>query len=465
LSATVGNSAVSGANNLNYTLAATVVSGNAALGTITSGTGSLAPSASRSCTVPATSTNLGVNTISLTASDPNSSNLSQTATATLTVYDHSNASLSSSAAQTTQTINFGNVLRGATIPSQSFAIYNLAANTSAAYTANLKLTGFSTGGDPAFSTNLSVFNGLAAGNGNTFTASLNTSKYTTTGINTVTMAASQLADDSGLPGAGGNNNGAVTVTFQGNVGNATADTSNSQTTFGRALTATVPASGSYANLESKTTATSGSGGQGMVGSTATILAGTNSSSSAQTVGMAWRTRAQAEVGSGVISDIVQVSGIALNGSSGQTAPFVLEMSYDSDVLPGTSAADDPLYLAWLDPTTGLWVNAVDGNVGTNSGNYEVGAYPNGDTTLGDWGVNTANQTVWAVVNHDGDFAVVPEPSTLALLGVGALGLVCYGLRRRWVSRTAKPAAFDHDAPAILAFPSQSSTAHAARRAA
>ncbi len=122
--------------------------------------------------------------------------------------------------------------------------------------------------------------------------------------------------------------------------------------------------------------------------------------------------------------------MALNGSSGQTAPFVLQMSYDSDALPGTSAADDPLYLAWLDPLTGLWVNAVNGNVGINSGNYEVGAYPNGDTTLGDWGVNTANQTVWAVVNHDGEFAVVPEPSTMALLMAAAIGLLGWRWRRR-----------------------------------
>ena len=44
------------------------------LGTITSGTGSLAPSASQTCTVAATSANLGINIISFTATDPNSSN-------------------------------------------------------------------------------------------------------------------------------------------------------------------------------------------------------------------------------------------------------------------------------------------------------------------------------------------------------------------------------------------------------
>jgi hypothetical protein len=71
--------------------------------------------------------------------------------------------LSSTATQTSQTINFGNVLRGATIPSQNFTIYNLAANTSAAYTTNLKLTtGFTTTGDGALTTNLAPFNGKRA---------------------------------------------------------------------------------------------------------------------------------------------------------------------------------------------------------------------------------------------------------------------------------------------------------------
>ena len=241
LGMTVSNSPTAG-YNLNYSMAAALTGGTAALGNITPSSGSLAPGASQSCTIPATSTTLGVNTLSFTASDPNSSNLSQSSTATLTVLDHSNASLSSTATQTSQTISFGNVLRGANVPSQNFTIYNLAANTTAALTANLKLTGFSADGDPALSTNLAPFNGLTAAsgsNGETFTATLNTGSFTTSGTAAVTMSASQLADDSGFSGAGNNNNGGITVTLVGNVGNAMADNSNSRSTFGPAWPAVV----------------------------------------------------------------------------------------------------------------------------------------------------------------------------------------------------------------------------------
>ena len=60
----------------------------------------------------------------------------------------------------------------------------------------------------------------------------------------------------------------------------------------------------------------------------------------------------------------------------------------------------------------------------------------------------------------------PEPSSLALVAAAAaVGLLSYALRRR-ATRTAKPAILDqHDAPAILSFPSQPSPAQAARRAA
>ena len=93
LGTTVSNSGAFDADNLNYTLSAVVQSGSATLGTITSGTGSLAPSSSQSCTVTVTSTNVGNNTISITASDPNASNSPQTTTGTLTVLGHSNPAL------------------------------------------------------------------------------------------------------------------------------------------------------------------------------------------------------------------------------------------------------------------------------------------------------------------------------------------------------------------------------------
>ena len=240
----------------------------------------------------------------------------------------------------------------------------------------MKLAGFTTSGDTALATNLTTFNGLTAGSGTTCTASLNTTNYTTTGAAAITMSASQVADDSTFAGAGNNNNGALTITLQGNVGNAIADASNSQFTFGSPLTAPVAPNASYTNLESTAMAITGGGGCNLIGSTTTILGGTNNSGSAQTVSMAWRTQTQAErTRPFLLSDIVNVSGMALNGISGQTDPFVLQMNYDSNLLPGDEAvmaSHEMIYLGWLNPTTGQWENAIDGNFGTNVGSFRLG---------------------------------------------------------------------------------------------
>ena len=211
------------------------------------------------------------------------------ASASITVMDHANASFSATAAQTTATLNFGGLLIGAATSPQQFTIYNVTQNTTPALTANLKLTGFSTAGDNNLSTNLAPFGNLSAGSGNTFSAAIDTSQMSSSGQKSVTMDATQLLDDSSLPGAGGNNNGTLTLVLAGTVGAAAADNSNSRSTFGPPLSAALPQGGSYAGLKSQAVTTSGSGGGGpLMGSSATILGGT--ASAAANVQMSWRHR-------------------------------------------------------------------------------------------------------------------------------------------------------------------------------
>jgi probable HAF family extracellular repeat protein len=62
-------------------------------------------------------------------------------------------------------------------------------------------------------------------------------------------------------------------------------------------------------------------------------------------------------------------------------------------------------LGWSDG--GNWVLAVDGNSG-GTPTFVAGAWNSG-YTLGYHGVDTATNTVWAVVNHSNDFSVIGVP--------------------------------------------------------
>jgi hypothetical protein len=243
------------------------------------------------------------------------------------------------------------------------------------------------------------------------------------------------------------------ITVTANVGSALAADSGQQNrsafVAANQLNAPVAANGSYAGLSSQTTRNIASGGK-VLGTKAEILAGTNTGA-ATVVSMNWRTRATDEtpgtatnppinlaINKGLGADVVDLNGIA----TGQV--YVFQMSYDETLFAAgeeaRAAAAGQLYLVALNEINGrdtaagtpddLWVNAVDlNNGGSGSGANKqlvLGAWSN-DLTVGHYGVDTTNNVVWAVMNRDLSFSVVPEPATFGLLGLAA---AAFGLGRR-----------------------------------
>ncbi len=100
--------------------------------------------------------------------------------------------------------------------------------------------------------------------------------------------------------------------------------------------------------------------------------------------------------------------------------FVLQLS-------SATAGDDGI-LVWLD--NGEWVNAINGNTGNTAtaamqdfdGSYSqfLAAFSSAplSQTLGAYGYDASTESAWAVLNHNSDFAIIPEPSTVGLLLAG-----------------------------------------------
>jgi hypothetical protein len=274
--------------------------------------------------------------------------------------------------------------------------------------------------------------------GNVFdtTGSFNTSHTGSGIIGKSGTFASYAVTGEGLTGEASYDNVAVGYTAAV-VGNAVANKSGVKTAFGEALSAPLTATESLAGLSSWTTADSET-----IGTTANLLAGTFGDS-AGTVSMAWRTRTADETAASyrLAADVVD-----LTTGTGTLNPFVLQMSYDPSLLPLTGgmteemlAAQGGLFLAWLNGED-QWVNAVNGNLGTNTGLADyLGSWLQAGRPmdLGSWGVDTSANSVWAVVDHNSQFSAmsaVPEPAN-ALTLAGLLSSALF-LRRRCGKRVA-----------------------------
>lgn len=271
---------------------------------------------------------------------------------------------------------------------------------------------------------------------------------------------------------------------------AIADNSNQSNVFGPAVTWSRAAGSSYSGIGTTvlgTTLTPGTNtttpilgsARPQFGSSAWIRAGQASAST--TVSMQWRTATQYELygsstslempGGGPMpdsgpwstlgSDVLKISGIAATGSldaQGRlpTDAYTLELTFDPTIIVAgyqnydtlgwtlsTIIAAGELQLGYLDPVTGVWTKQLNvispgaQRVQNYAGSWDSFVAANGvtdanlDAFVGSWGIvidnsDLSNSRIWSVLDHTSQYAVVPAPGALAVLG--AVGLV--GSRRR-----------------------------------
>ena len=114
------------------------------------------------------------------------------------------------------------------------------------------------------------------------------------------------------------------------------------------------------------------------------------------------------------SDVVDVHGT-------ETDVFVLQLTYNEAAAISLFGSEAAAILGWLDPADGQWKNAVLGNSSGTPTFVGDGAYdPLTDFLPGYYGVDTVNNHVWAVLDHNSHFAATPEPTSAVLLGLGTL---------------------------------------------
>ena len=168
--------------------------------------------------------------------------------------------------------------------------------------------------------------------------------------------------------------------------------------------------GSY-DVVQDASARGSAGDEEYLGSAAKILAGVNGSARkthdgrplTKAINTGW-----APGQPGLVSDVLKLWGMQDLGAD-RTDDYVLSVSYAPARLADDKAPTGRYGLLSRD-SSGRWVGATDMNIG-GQGAFHLRAYDPTTDRLGDWGVNLADQTAWAVINHGAsDFAVGEVPA-------------------------------------------------------
>jgi len=141
------------------------------------------------------------------------------------------------------------------------------------------------------------------------------------------------------------------------------------------------------------------------GTTLSILAGNNGNSAVDVAGRAYKVAVNTAwfaATAQTASDVLLLQGMAYTMGSTDTDVYVLSLSYDPTKVSAEQIAAGHFGLASV--RNGQWVNAIACN-SAGTAKFVQGAWASG-YALGTWGVNTANSTVWAVINTNGYFAAV-----------------------------------------------------------
>ena len=155
------------------------------------------------------------------------------------------------------------------------------------------------------------------------------------------------------------------------------------------------------------------------------------------------------------SDVVDIEGIPEGGGANNyNTTFAMQMSFDDGInmaMDGNQTTTlSGAYIAKWNSSANMWQapwqyvttpgsNAYMGGTAGFAGSLSefLSDYYTGSnlaSLVGSWGADLSNpggvESSWVIVNSNGQFAVVPEPSTLALLGAVGGGVVLWSRRKR-----------------------------------